>query len=107
MDALCSERFDCPLGFVEGILCCLGLTLAVVDSAECRLEPFRRGLALLVLALCQLEALPGCRELLVLGWLGQLARPFVKRPGRGKLAGCVPLVVLRVHGIHFWVRRGG
>ena len=80
MEALCLEY---PLGFLEGILGCLGLSLAMVAPAERRLEPLRRGLALLVLALRLLETLLGCWELLVPGWLGQLACPLVKRPGRG------------------------
>ena len=83
VEALCFERLHCLLGFLAAILGCLGLSLAMVDPAESRLEPFRRGFALLVLALRLLETLSGCWELLVPGWLGQLACPFVERPGRG------------------------
>ena len=66
----------------------------------------RRWLPLFVPALCEFEALPRCRELLVTSRLGQLARPFVERPGRGQLAGRILLVVLHFHGIRFRVGGG-
>ena len=72
----------------------------MVDPAERRLEPLCRGFAFLVLALCELEALPGSWELLVPGWLGQLARPLVQGPGRGQLADGVFLGAVHVHGFH-------
>ena len=86
MEALRFQYFQGLLRLAEGVPGCLGLARAVVDSAESRLEPFRQGLALLVLALRELEALPGCWELLVPGRLGQFACPFVEGPGRGQFA---------------------
>jgi len=69
MEALRFEYFQGLLRLAEGVLGCLGLACAVVDSAESRLEPFRWGFALLVLALRELEALPGGRQLPVPGLL--------------------------------------
>ena len=60
MEAFRFQHLQRLLRLAEGVPPgCLGLARAVVDSAESRLEPFRRGFALLVLALRELEALPG------------------------------------------------
>ena len=59
MEAFRFEHFQRLLCLAEGVLGCLGLACAMIDSAESRLEPLRRGFALLVLALRELEALPG------------------------------------------------
>ena len=77
METLGLEPLDRLFGLVEGVPGRLGLPLPVVYPAERRLEPLRRGLALFVLSLRLLQALFRCWELLVPGWLGQLASPLV------------------------------
>ena len=106
MEAFRFQQLQRLLRLAEGVPGCLGLARAVVDSAESRLEPLRRRFALLVLALRELEALPGGRELLVPGRLWQFACPLVEGPGRGQFADGVLLGGVHFHCLYLCARSG-